>query len=677
MTATAFQAYRWRIFGLVLLAFLPLLMLNLYTGLEQRANILEQDRQEVLTLTRLAAAQQTGHIQSIHDLMSTLSELITTNNRDPAACVRVLQVIQRQNPLLANMGMVEPNGNLYCSVARLSAKTNIADRNYFQRAIREKNFVIGEYQIGRVINKPVLPVANPILDSSGQVKRVLFATLDLLWLNQSLANVQLPPGATILLLDRQGTVLARHPEPQQWIGKMTADTPLVKTVLNDKQGVTLAAGLDGVERVYGFSSLGGKAADQIYLAVGLASGAEQAKATAILLRNLLIAVMTGILSLAAGWWLINRGLREREMDSAKTSQLNKKLQDTVQILELREREEQLLSQMRNQFQIGQTDEETHKIIADHFSRIFPECAGALYLINASRRLAESVITWGQQPPHNAVFHPQDCLALRRGKIYTHEPMDGSFSCAHVPNGSTRQYVCLPLLAHGEMLGTVHLLWGAPKDGNTPSLMSKTKDLELAGTVSGIAALALAHSGLLQTLKIQAVRDPLTGLFNRRYMEETLERELARSRRNHIPLSVIMMDVDHFKQFNDRYGHVAGDTVLAEIGSLLLKSARASDIACRYGGEELFLILPDCALDCAQKHAQQFLHEVRALEIRQNEQDLGRITISQGIAVFPQHADNAEQLLQAADAALYRAKQEGRDRVVVSDPTATAPPRSSA
>jgi diguanylate cyclase (GGDEF)-like protein len=678
MTVSNFRAYRRRIFGLILLTFLPLLALNLYTSIEQRANILKQDREEVLTLMRLEAAQLNGFIQSAHDLISAASEMVGHGNRarDAEACVRILVTVQRQSPMFANLGMIEPDGSLHCSIARLTAKTNVADRNYFQRALREKDFVVGEYQIGRVINKPVLPIAKPILDQTGMVKRVLFATVDLLWLNQILANTPLPAGGTILLLDRHGTVLARHPEPQTWVGKNTAATPLWKTIQEGTERISVAQGLDGIERVYAFGAMGGKAGNALYLAIGLTSESEHNLATTILWRNTLIALLTGLLSFAVGWFLINRGLKERETDASQRAQINEKLQQTVQTLEQREREARLLNEMRNQFQIGQSDEEIHKIVSDHFTRLFPTSAGALYLINASRRLAEAVSTWGQMPSDTTVFQPQDCLALRRGQPYTHEPSDGHFGCAHVPDGPARQYACLPLMAHGEMLGTVHLLWPLPDPGATP-LASRTKELELARTVSGMAALAVSHSRLLQALKIQAVRDPLTGLFNRRYLEETLEREVARCQRNRSTLAVLMIDVDHFKQFNDRYGHAAGDTALAEIGSLVLKCARASDIACRYGGEELFLILPDCALDAAHAHAQQLLHDVRALEIKPNGQDLGRITVSQGLAMYPQHADNVEYLLRAADAALYRAKREGRDRVVVADAPVTAPTRPPA
>lgn len=671
MTAPTFQMYRWRIFGMLLLAFVPLLVLNLYTGLEQRENAVEEQRRDVTAHASLAAAQQISHFQSAHDLLATLAELFRLQRYDPSTCDRTLQAVARQNSLFANIGMIEPDGSVSCSATRPTGRVNLSDRGYFRRALEERKFVIGEYQVGRIVNKPVLPVAMPVMHRDNRVSRVLYASIDLVGVSHSLANFSLPPRAAVTLIDGAGTVLARHPEPQKWIGRRAGDAELVKTILTLHKDTVLAKGLDEEERIYSFTSLEGIAGNQLYLSVGLSRSAALERSTSIFWRNLLIAGIIGLVSLATAWYLINQGLQEREHDSLTTALSNEKLKSTVESLEAHKRDQLRLSDMHHQFQMVQSAEELHAIVADQFSRAFPECSGAVYLLNASRRFVESVVTWGPRPPEHAVFHPQDCLALRRGRLYVHDPADDGFACKHAQE-ENRSYLCLPLIAQGEMLGTVHMLWPAPAPAGATPPAPKNADTELISSMSGYVALALAHGNLLQTLKTQAVRDPLTGLFNRRYMEETLERELARSRRSNVPLSVILIDVDHFKRFNDRYGHVAGDTVLAEIGSLLQRNLRASDIACRYGGEELFLILPDCTLGSAEKKAEDLLRAVRALEIRQHDQDLGRITVSQGIAVFPHHADDAGKLLQAADAALYRAKKEGRDRVAVYDPTLPRP-----
>lgn len=170
---------------------------------------------------------------------------------------------------------------------------------------------------------------------------------------------------------------------------------------------------------------------------------------------------------------------------------------------------------------------------------------------------------------------------------------------------------------------------------------------------------------------QANRDSLTGLYNRRYLDGTLERELSRCKREGRPLSLMLIDVDHFKQVNDTYGHQAGDEVLKEIGALLASHARAEDIACRYGGEEFTLLLPNMPLNAAVERAEMLRSAFAATTVRFGEFAI-RSTLSIGIAVYPEHGKLPDELAQKADLALYRAKAEGRNRVVVYDrmPAAT-------
>jgi diguanylate cyclase (GGDEF)-like protein len=187
---------------------------------------------------------------------------------------------------------------------------------------------------------------------------------------------------------------------------------------------------------------------------------------------------------------------------------------------------------------------------------------------------------------------------------------------------------------------------------------------LALSVAEDMALALANLRLRETLRSQAIRDPLTGLFNRRYMEETLERELNRVKRQGAPLGVIMMDLDHFKQYNDTYGHSAGDDLLSALGSLIKSQIREEDIACRYGGEEFLLILPGTSMEVTLERAEILRQAVQEMHLRYR--SLKPITLSLGVAVYPDHGDTGLEIIQAADAALYRAKQAGRDRVMAAE-----------
>jgi diguanylate cyclase (GGDEF)-like protein len=169
----------------------------------------------------------------------------------------------------------------------------------------------------------------------------------------------------------------------------------------------------------------------------------------------------------------------------------------------------------------------------------------------------------------------------------------------------------------------------------------------------------------RTLRRQALRDPLTGLFNRRFLDAGLEHEIMRSRRSGNPVSLLMLDIDHFKNFNDEYGHEAGDAVLRAIGQLLQTQVRGGDVACRFGGEEFVILMPDAPLQSAKVRGRQILEAIRGLEIPHQGHLLLPVTASLGVAEFPSHAINAERLLEAADSALYTAKRMGRDRMVIS------------
>jgi diguanylate cyclase (GGDEF)-like protein len=221
------------------------------------------------------------------------------------------------------------------------------------------------------------------------------------------------------------------------------------------------------------------------------------------------------------------------------------------------------------------------------------------------------------------------------------------------------YLCIPILAQGETLGILHLQ--ATKDA--PHLESS--DLSLKTTFAGQVGLSVANIKLREALRAQSVRDALTGLYNRRYLEEVLEREVRRAARSAQSLGILMIDLDHFKNFNDTYGHDAGDAVLRETGQFLANGIRAEDFVCRFGGEEFVVILPTADATSSQARAERLRSKMRELTVMHQGRSLGMITISVGVASFPQHGLSPKELMAAADAALYEAKRTGRDRVAVA------------
>ena len=218
----------------------------------------------------------------------------------------------------------------------------------------------------------------------------------------------------------------------------------------------------------------------------------------------------------------------------------------------------------------------------------------------------------------------------------------------------------PILNDDQCLGVLAL-------GRDKSDYEYTFDqIQYGRLFANLTALVLNNAQLREALREQSIRDPLTGLYNRRYMEEALRQHISRVTRQLHPLGVIMIDIDHFKQFNDTHGHAAGDALLREVGRFLQGRIRLEDIPCRYGGEEFILIIPDASLDAAQQRAEQLREDAKELQARDAGQIIGGITLSVGVAIYPQHGRTKESVLRAADAALYRAKQEGRNRVMVAE-----------
>lgn len=384
-----------------------------------------------------------------------------------------------------------------------------------------------------------------------------------------------------------------------------------------------------------------------------------------------------------------------QQELAERKQTEEKLAAKVTELEQHNREIKLLNEMGDLLQSCQTVEETSAVVAQFARKLFPNESGALCLIAPSRNFVEAIATWGESPPPERVFTPDDCWALRRGQVHSVVDPRSGLLCRHVsqsfgpstlprvagqafgqdaPLPPERQpkggYLCAPMMAQGETLGILHLQsrQSGPSQTREELAAVMTSQQQLAATLAGHIALALANLKLREALRQQAIRDPLTGLFNRRYMEETLERELRRAERRQAPLGIIMFDLDHFKKFNDTFGHAAGDIVLREIGAFLQTHVRAEDIACRLGGEEFIVILPEASLEDTLKRAEQLREGVKQLQVRYHDQALGAVTVSLGVAVFPEHGSTAEATLQVADAALYRAKREGRDRVAVGTTT---------
>ncbi|MCP4561937.1 MAG: GGDEF domain-containing protein [Bosea sp.] len=288
------------------------------------------------------------------------------------------------------------------------------------------------------------------------------------------------------------------------------------------------------------------------------------------------------------------------------------------------------------------------------AELIPDLGGALYVFNNSRdRLALST-TWGREDLEALpdAIGLQQCWALKRGKPHTNRPGSHHLCCEHHIVGD--HVLEIPMIARGEILGLLQLYCSGAAAG--PRLEAAAS---VGAALADAMSLALSNIALRDKLRSQALRDPLTGLYNRRYMEDALERVVRLAERERTEVSVIMIDLDHFKRLNDQYGHAKGDAVLRDSAAAIINQLRETDIACRYGGEELIVVLPNCGLDMAAAKAERIRASIEAL----SEPTGAQVSASLGVACVPTTSTSGRDLLANSDAALYRAKQEGRNRVV--------------
>ncbi|MGH8744263.1 MAG: diguanylate cyclase [Burkholderiales bacterium] len=385
-----------------------------------------------------------------------------------------------------------------------------------------------------------------------------------------------------------------------------------------------------------------------------------------------VAALLNLVLLAVFFYIGYSDLRESAQDKRALRDLNEMLQGGMRELTRLNRESNLLSEMSEVLQSCLEPAEAYHAIAQFGRQLFPSEAGVFFVMHQSHHYLENTAAWGEPEIGGPLFAPEDCWALRRGQLHRVDDARTGLQCEHVKAaGDPRlHYMCVPMVVHSEILGLLHLQFGT-ESSPEEAAQRESAAQKLAATFADQVALAVANLRLRDSLRQQSIHDPLTGLHNRRYLEEALSRELARAERKKTSLAVIIIDVDHFKRFNDTFGHEAGDVVLRSLAQLIGRQIRGSDVACRFGGEEFVLVLPEANLSIARQRAELLREAAQKMQISHSGNTLGIVSISLGLAVFPQYGRTSEELIQAADAALYRAKQAGRNRVMIAE---VAPPQ---
>jgi diguanylate cyclase (GGDEF)-like protein len=320
----------------------------------------------------------------------------------------------------------------------------------------------------------------------------------------------------------------------------------------------------------------------------------------------------------------------------------------------------LVHEMARLLQGAMVIEELYRIVGNFAPRLFPGSSGALCVIDSSRNVIETTATWGDSSVCKPISLPDDCWALRDGRAHLVSDPQSGLICSHNARDGQSAQICVPVSAQSEMLGVLHL-----QNRRGSSLEAFTDiELRLVHVVAEEIALSLANVGLREILRYQAFRDSLTGLYNRRFLQEALDLELRRAVRRSLPVAFVMLDVDGFKKVNDAYGHAAGDSLLQALATLLQSKIRASDVLCRYGGDEFCIVMPETSLEHAAMRGDECRSAVKLLSVQWEGKILAGITISLGVAAFPS-CPTSDVLFREADSALYSAKRSGCDRVQTS------------
>jgi PAS domain S-box-containing protein len=309
-----FSSLRFRLVALVLIAVIPAFGLILWTNFQQRQDERAHAGEIAVRITQTVSAQQGQFVEGARGFLGILVGLVGVSGRpiDPEPCNKALAILLQQNPRYANIGIADANGIIVCS-GLPSPAADATQRTWFQRAVQTRQFAVGDYQIGTIAHNATVNFGYPMLDSNGQVKGVVFAALDLSWLSAFTAQVKLPKDTTLTVLDRNGVVLARQPDPEIWVGKTVTDRPLGRTVLSVGEGTAELPGLDGKQRLFAFQPLGAAGTHDAFVAVGISTATAYAGINQALIRNLSFLGVVALLALAAAWfggeWFILRSMR--------------------------------------------------------------------------------------------------------------------------------------------------------------------------------------------------------------------------------------------------------------------------------------------------------------------------------------------------------------------------------
>lgn len=333
--------------------------------------------------------------------------------------------------------------------------------------------------------------------------------------------------------------------------------------------------------------------------------------------------------------------------------LNQQLEEKTLKLEATKRELIYLSDMADMLYSCESEDEVYQVVALTCSHLFPNMSGSIYIIGNSKNYVEMKSLWGSEQSSKEIFLQSECWALRRGKFNLLSPCNSGLICSHLIQPVSGAHLCIPLFEQGEVVGILHIY--APEE-------ISSEDQEITEIIARTLAFTLNNISIKQRLNYDNLRDRMTQLFHQNYLQTITEQRLAEAERSGEPLSAIFLDIDNFKSYNSRYGHLTADIVLKGLAKLLLKSIRSFDVACRWGGEEFVIVMPNITLETLRKQVEQLRLDIEQMQLREGDQILERITASFGIAVS-EPGITVKDFLNRANEAMLEAKRTGKNRVL--------------
>jgi len=706
-TASAVRSLglRVRLLLLVLTALVPMLVLVLMAGLEARHADGRRAQEQAMQLVRQIAREQEQSINESRQFLTTLAQLPALLVRDAVACNRFMANARKQYPRYANLGALTPDGEVFCSALPFTPGTRGTNNTWFRRALASRDFVSSDYHIGGITGRAVLTVAQVALDTAGAARAVAFASIDLEWLNRLVAEAQLPADSVLTVIDRQGRVVVRSPDPEFWIGESIPDSAFAKVVQTQQQeGMSDAFGLDEVERLYAYRQIGPMPDVSTYVIVGIPKKVAYAEAERILLRNLIGLGLATLLAAAAAWWGGGPFLLRRIQALVRSTQrlasgdlsvrtgmptwpdeigrLAQAFDGMAENMQWRQAEYErsratlqesiatvkLLQKVAVAANEAQTIEAALQACLDYVCEYTGWPIGHVRLIiDAYGKLVPTDVWHLEHLERFSVFRqvtqrvPTVKVRGLSGRVLSGKKpvwirdvtQDENFYRTQLAlDIGVKAAVGFPVLVRSDVVAVLEFFADRVVDPDE-------KLLEVLGNVGTQLGRVIERKRSEERMAHLIHHDALTELPNRILFHDRLQQAMVNAQRRERLVGVAFLDLDEFKNINDSLGHDAGDELLKLVAVRLRAAVREGDTVARLGGDEFTLIFVDMAhVDDIARTARKILDLFTQSFLVQGRELF--ITASLGITIYPLDDNTISELLKNADIAMYRAKGQGKN-----------------